>query len=162
MTSPGNSLFTRIIPDNLQKDLIFHCHIYLSKNIHHDIIITQGPMLYEIRNRQILSLCDLSNSVLTGKFYKPIRCNISCSKKHLLKGTYPTIAANNTQKNANIKFEVKFSYCKNVKEVFYFVKINSDFAIIGKRGNELFVSERHTDSVFSSRINGNYNICYRC
>lgn len=59
-------LFLRNIPENLQKDIIYHCHVFVGKRIHYDIALTQGPILYETRNRQILSSCNLSKTILGG------------------------------------------------------------------------------------------------
>lgn len=146
MSSEKAQTFISSIPENLQKDLIYYCHVYLSRNVHHDIVITQGPILYEIRRKHILSSCDLSKSLLAGNFVNnkinAIReCKIltnSSAIPHL--GQYPIITSDSAYRNSNIQFEVKFSYSKNVKKIFYFLKINRDFAIIGKCDNELMVS----------------------
>lgn len=58
--------FARDVPPNLKKDLIYHTNVSINRNNHYDLILTQGPVLYEIQKKQILAYCDLSGTVLTG------------------------------------------------------------------------------------------------
>lgn len=61
--------FIRDIPENLRESLIYHTHIFTNKKFHYDVVLTQGPILYEIQDRQILSICDLSATVLMGNVF---------------------------------------------------------------------------------------------
>lgn len=140
MSAQNVATFISSIPDSFQRDLIYHCHVYLGRNVHHDIVLTQGPILYEIRRKQILSSCDLSNTLLAGNGMVDQNAFSGLLTSLNITGTYPVITAENPYRNSNIKFEVKFSYSSEVRQILYFLKINRDFAILGKRDSELVVS----------------------
>lgn len=55
------------IPEILQTSIISYSSVYTTKNNYSEIILTNGPILYEIRNKHILSSFDLSGTVIKGK-----------------------------------------------------------------------------------------------
>lgn len=141
MADTQSNDFLRDIPTILQKDLIYHTHIFFNRKCHYDLVLTQGPILYETQAQHILSICDLSTTVLMGKVSQ-LNCIHSPLHKHIqiITGTYPIVTARNNGKNTTIQIDVKFAHSRNVKEVFYLIRIDSYLVITHKQGDELIVS----------------------
>lgn len=55
------------IPQILWNSIICYSRIYTAKGEHSEIILTNGPILYEIRNRHVVSSIDLTSTIVKGK-----------------------------------------------------------------------------------------------
>lgn len=62
------------VPANLHRFALFSCRVYTSRAQYTDLMLTKGPILYEMKSKHILTSCDLSNTVLKGKVCGQIDC----------------------------------------------------------------------------------------
>ncbi|XP_037035195.1 uncharacterized protein LOC119073700 [Bradysia coprophila] len=111
------------IPEYLNKNLMFSKSVRISPNEQcFDVVITRGPWIYVTKNGQVLSVCDLTATVL-----KDIECRQSdfsqeCSKLY--------------------DFDICFSYAGRVKNVFLLLKMRDKFIVMSKRNDQITVHKQ--------------------
>lgn len=67
-SSQQNPLIDQHIPIFMLKVLLYKCQIHTSRASRPKIlVVTSGPYLHEVRDKEILRTCDLSGTILAGK-----------------------------------------------------------------------------------------------
>lgn len=112
-----NPLIDHHIPIFMLKALLYKCQINTSRTKRLILVITSGPHLHEVRDKEILRTCDLSRVFLAG-----IPFNILLLYLPLVPTFLDTVDA--------IDIDVFFTYTPIGKTPFYFVQIGHRLAIL--------------------------------
>lgn len=54
------------MPSNLHRFALFTCRAYSNRTQYTDLMLTKGPIIYELKGKHILTSCDLTITVLKG------------------------------------------------------------------------------------------------
>lgn len=130
------------VPVNLHRFALFSCRVYTHRSQHTDLMLTKGPIMYELKNKHILTSCDLSNTILKGRVsYRRPTFPIN-STFHFDWAFFSETAIQHHASSGNVRINVYFSYKKKTKDIYYFVKIADHMVALGKFDKHFVVNER--------------------
>lgn len=148
------------VPTNLHRFSLFNCRVCTSKTQYTDLMLTKGPILYEMKSKHILTSCDLSNTVFKGNivsyfcdvysqiiFSHSIDCAPPPSSPTSIRTLYylHIFSEKTMRHHANgvnsVRINVYFSYKRKTKEIFYFLKIDDYMIILGKFDKHFVVND---------------------
>lgn len=111
------------IPEYLNKNLMFSKSVRISRNEEcFDIVVTRGPWIYVTKKGQVLSVCNL-----TGTILKDIECRQSDFSQESAK---------------SYDFDICFSYAGRVKNIFLLLKMENNFIVMSKRNDQITVHKQ--------------------
>lgn len=113
-------------PEYLNKNVMFSRRVQIGRNECFDFVLTHGPRVYVIKGKQVLSLCDLTSTVM-----KESECKQS---------DFTDVSQGSSK---SYDFDVCFSYAGKVKQIFLLLKMKDNFVVMSKRKDHLIVHKEY-------------------
>lgn len=120
------------VPEYLNKNLLLKIpSVQIGHNECFNIILTRGPRIYAIKEKQVAAFCDLTSTVLK---------DIECKQTDF------------TQESPKMfDFDVCFSYAGKMKNVFLLLKMLDKLVVMTKRNDQITVHQQY-ENVCSFKV----------
>lgn len=114
------------IPEYLNKNVMFNRRVQIGRKECFDIVLTRGPRIYVVKDKQVSGECDLSTT-----FVKDIECK-------------QTDFNSVSQESFKLyDFDICFSYAGKLKQVFLLLKMRDKLIVMTKRSDQITVHKEY-------------------